>query len=302
MDRETAEQVVQSPVEDALTVAAVLEYWSEDRLRSTQPLPIPESSAETFAMLPSTEPGVAVHADSLGPGGAFELASLWFTTSRVNDITVFPQCAVGKLYMTFGGSNFVGSAWVVAECAIFTAGHCLYDTEHGGWATNVIFKARYRNGQALGTWAFSNSKLAVPKGWYDNRDFTLDMGAAVSTTPIRPTTGRLGWAANYPVNQGPYTELGYPAQTLPGYPFDGEEMWQSVGDYVSGTNIIRACGNMSGGCSGGPWAIFRDNVWRVNGLNSHRPGGDNDHIHSPYFGQNFLNMLDWINNNGGNCT
>jgi hypothetical protein len=44
------------------------------------------------------------------------------------------------------------------------------------------------------------------------------------------------------------------------------------------------------------------NHWRVNGLNSHRPKGDTDHIHSPYFGQEFLGMLDWINKNGGNCT
>jgi hypothetical protein len=301
MDRETAEEVVQSPMEDAPTVAAVLEYWSEDRISSAQPLPMPEISAEAFAMLPPPELGIPAHEDSLGPGGPLELTRQCFTTSRVSNLTVFPYAAVGKLYMTFGGSNYVGSAWVVAECAIFTAGHCLFDSQHGGWATNVIFKARYRRGAAAGTWAFPNSKLVVLKGWQNNRDFTYDMGAAVSTTPIRPTTGRLGWMANHPANQGPYTEVGYPAEPIPGYPFDGEEMWQSVGDYVSGTTIIRACGNMSGGCSGGPWAVFRDNNWRVNGLNSHRPTGDTDHIHSPYFGQSFLNVLDWIKNNGGNC-
>ena len=124
------------------------------------------------------------------------------------------------------------------------------------------------------------------------------MGAAIATSPIRPTTGSSGWMANYPANQGPYTEIGYPGEPIPGFNFDGERMWQSVGAYLDGSTIIRAEGNMTGGCSGGPWTVNNDPQRRPNGLNSHRYG-DGNVIYSPYFGDNFVNLIQWIIDSGG---
>jgi V8-like Glu-specific endopeptidase len=198
--------------------------------------------------------------------------------------------------MSFGqGHDFVGSAWTIGESAIFTAGHCVKD-QTLGWATSMVFRARYNHGSSIGTWTIR--LINSLNGWINSGDFQQDMGAAIATSPIRPTTGKSGWLAIYPANQGPYTEIGYPAQVIPGYNFDGESMWQSVGAYLGGSTIIEAEGNMTGGCSGGPWAVNNDAQKRNNGLNSHR-FGDGNVIYSPYFGDNFLNLLKWIKDSGG---
>lgn len=294
MNENNLDEVVASP--HVLIEAAEVEaYWTQERMESAIPLPLPTfpSSAAVYSRRVSV--GAPASASSRGPDTEGLLA-LRFSTSLVGNMNVFPYQAVGKLFMTFGGQNYVGSAYVIGESTIGAAGHCVYD---GNWATNVLFAARYNNGADIGRWPIRPDRLAAPRGWTDNTDFAYDLGFGIAYRPIRPTTGKLGWMANYPANQGPYTEIGYPASPISGYPFDGQRMWQSVGDYVDGSSIIQAEGNMTGGCSGGPWAVFKENDWRVNGVNSHRHN-DPNRIYSPYFGEAFINLIKWMNSNGGN--
>lgn len=275
-------------------------YWTEERFRNAKPLPLPK--------LPSP-PGVAdargpgarakgkpATGDAVPPDGSWGRNLLAFQTSLVADMTIDPYQTVGKLYMSFGaGNDFVGSAWTIDESAIFTAGHCVFDRTLG-WATSLVFRAQYKNGSSIGTWSIR--LINSLNGWINNGDYQHDMGAAIATSPIRPTTGASGWMANFPANQGPYTEIGYPAVSIPGFNFDGEQMWQSVGAYLDGSTIIKAEGNMTGGCSGGPWTSNNDAQRRPNGLNSHRYDVGSV-IYSPYFGDNFLNLIQWIKDSGG---
>ena len=169
----------------------------------------------------------------------------------------FPYCAVDKLFMTFGGEDFAGSAWVVAEQAVFTAAHCIYDHKRGGWADNVLFVPQFDADAApVGKWT-SRSVVAL-KGWIQDHKFDYDLAAFVTDRPIRPETGSLGWMANHAPNQGPYKSIGYPKVPLHGFRFDGRRMWQSVGGYIQGTNPIQMHNNMTGGCSGGPWIVARN--------------------------------------------
>jgi len=228
-----------------------------------------------------------------------------FETTQVGDqFSVFPYSAIGKLFMHFPAGDFVGSAWVIGQNAFFTAGHCLFFPDLGGAASTVIFAGRYRQGQFIKKWTVANK--AVPNAWKLSKDFTADMGICILSEPIRPLLGKLGFRANAsPFSQGPYTEVGYPAEALPNFPFDGEQMWQSVGEFAStptpianGVGIIMAGGNLSGGCSGGPWCDAQDQ-FRAVGLNSGRFVGDTNHMNSPYFGDRFVELLDWMQQNGG---
>jgi V8-like Glu-specific endopeptidase len=161
--------VVEAPYalsdEEARDVEA---YWTESRIRAAQPLPLPTISGEPPNESAEDQGSKPVVQDEVAPQNQVlpTEAAACFVTSRVSNLNVPPYAYVGKLYMTFGGNNFVGSAQCICKSSILTAGHCVYDRAKG-WATNVVFKGRFDNGSQAGTWAIQ--RLAAPKGWTDNQ-------------------------------------------------------------------------------------------------------------------------------------
>jgi V8-like Glu-specific endopeptidase len=306
-------------VQDARGAAAALgaaNFWTADMMQAAEPIPVPvmpapiEPAADTSRSLAAAREGgagVVLEAAPMPPDRPavepLDLAS--FDTTRVGDkFNQFPYSAIGKLFMVFGGKKFMGSAWVIGEKAFFTAGHCLFDHTQGGAASSIVFLGTYRRGQFTDQWTVVNK--AVPNAWKTARDFRADMGVCIVDKPIRPVLGKLGFRANLsPAPSGPFTEVGYPGQPLPQFPFDGEEMWQSVGTFASmpmpisnGMGVMQAGGNLTGGCSGGPWADANDQ-FRAVGLNSSRLPNDVNLMNSPYFGDRFVELLNWMQQNGG---
>ena len=288
----------------AETLAAVEEYWTEERLFEAQPIPVeaPPPPAEALAMFAtefapdgepedqeSEVPEPVASIDTLGLTGVAGS----YDTARVPNRNVFPYTAVGKLFMTFDGANYVGSAWVIGQSAIFTAGHCIFDDgAEDGWADRVLFIPQYHQGQEpIGRWAAT--RLHTLSGWAAGGDdkFQYDMAAARLDRPVGPDTGVVGWIAN----QAPapaYQSVGYPSRRLSNtYPFDGREMWRCNGAYLDGANPIKMANNMTEGCSGGPWLIERNGRFYANGLNSFRWNVEPETMNSPYFGRGFLNLL-----------
>ncbi len=281
------------------------EFWSEEALAAAEPIGLELSPEEAQQLLLKADvewqaAGPETTGTPVAPAGG--AVSGWdpqlpcpatgCTTQRVPNRTVIPYCAVGKLFMTFNGNRYVGSAWTIGESTVFTAGHCLYDSGTGGagWADNLLFVPQYHNGaEPLGRWAAI--EMATLNGWKAGGSdrFKYDLAAFRVDRPIRPATGSLGWLANAQPNQGCVTGIGYPAAN----PFDGREMWRSSGRYVSGSNPIQMRNDMTGGCSGGPWEIWRDGVPLTNGLNSFRYTNDPTTMYSPYFGEGFLNLAKW---------
>ncbi|TFI56641.1 hypothetical protein E2493_19210 [Sphingomonas parva] len=288
--------------EDARTaMAEAADYWTEQRMAEAQPVPV-EISDDARRQMEEESPepeGERADQPSAAPedGGAFagfgddevDLAS--YTTTKVPNRRILPYCTVGKLFMRFGNSNYVGSAWSIARRAVFTAGHCIFDRDTGGWARTVLFVPQYHQGaEPVGRWAATRMHSLI--GWTRDRDFRYDMGVFEVDRAIGPTTGTLGWMANYPPNQGPYTSIGYPAAP----PFNGQEMWQSVGAYINGSNPIQMHNNMTGGCSGGPWAVVKGGQVYANGLNSFRYNSNPNTMYSPYFGQGLINLYNLVKN------
>jgi len=305
-DRDVVEQNID------VNLKAISDYWTEEAMAEAIPIELIRdvSLKELSERAPDNEPwvqdGIMQQMENTAAQGEFHAypdadelppaaLAAGYTTSLVpiGNYAKFPWQAVGKIYMVFGGKNYVGSAWAIAgtESCIFTAGHCVYD-QKAGWASNIKFEARYFNGASAGTWYMKT--LYSVKGWTSNGDHKYDMGAGLATQAIRPKIGALGWMANYPANQGPYTGIGYPAKVIPGYTFNGQQMWQSIGNYVGGSNPIQAYNNMTGGCSGGPWVVYKSGVPYANGLNSFRYTNDPSTMYSPYFGEAFLNIFNTI--------
>lgn len=292
--------------ENVLEMAAETEeYWSEEQMAGAIPIGREEEPTVGLQALleaawaPEGEAELGESELSGNQAANLGLAGLTgeFETIRVPNRAAFPYSAVGKLFMTFDNQNFVGSAWVTGQSAIFTAGHCIFDEGvEDGWADRVLFVPQFHQGtEPLGRWAVT--ELHTLSGWAAGGEdkFKFDLGSARLDRPIRPQSGAIGWMANYPPDQGPYQAIGYPARFLSAaFPFNGSEMWRSNGIYLGGDNPIKMANNMTQGCSGGPRLTAHNGEIYANGLNSFRWSNEPDTMYSPYFGQGFLNLLNAV--------
>lgn len=279
---------------------ALTEYWTEEAMATAVPIAVDIDDDQLKSLLKEETWRPEGKEETQEPKYIREKkAQAWLpqpkcpstksNTQKVTTRSQIPYSPVGKLFMTFNKKNYVGSAWTVANQGVFTAGHCVYDKSNGGWADNILFVPQYDAGtEPLGRWVAT--QLASLRGWTSNKDFKYDLAAFKVDKAIGNKTGISGWMANYPPNQGCITGIGYPAAP----PFDGKNMWSSTGKYIGGSNPIQAWNDMTGGCSGGPWQVWRNGVPYANGVNSFRYNSDPQSMYSPYFGTGFLNLKNWV--------
>jgi len=86
--------------------------------------------------------------------------------------------------------------------------------------------------------------------------------------------------------------LVYPGEPIPGYPFDGEQMWSCQGRFTRQPtpDVIGKEGNMTGGSSGGPWLIPGHDY--INGVASYSNIDFPDEDYSPYFDRDVLKLYE----------
>lgn len=282
-------------------------YWTEERIAGAAPFPLKplaEDPGEPSEQdeLETIIRGIGIQSRKLSelPADARStqfkaLTAPAYDTERVPNLGDFPYRAIGKLLATMGGADFAGTAWVIGERSIVTAGHCVFDETAGQWATNVAFMPQFDARPTQGIWqAGSIHTLA---GWAagGRRAAAFDIGGAVLAKPVAQLTGRIGWRANITPDQGMLHSVGYPGDWISAtYDFDGKHMWSCNGRYVGGTAVMGMNNNMTRGSSGGPWLVQDDrNRIFACGLNSHY-GDGRPVMYSPYFGQGIINLVNTI--------
>lgn len=221
-----------------------------------------------------------------------------YQTSHVSNVREFPASTIGKIYFSHGSNDSFATGFVVGNRTVFTVASALFDRGGLGWATNVVFYPEYDHGPAGELGAFSIAELWVAANWQETGDLIHDFGAIITSVPIQPHTGSLGVIANLPINQGQYLVYGYPGSPVPGYPFDGEGMWQTTSAYMGDVAwIIQAAGNMTYGAHGAPWLIFREGGWHANGIFAVQVVNP-DSMLSPYFGNEFWDFFTYLQGKG----
>lgn len=171
--------------------------------------------------------------------------------------------AVGKVFFTLGGADFVCSGALVRSkhaSVVLTAAHCVRNGR-GQWATNWTFVPGYHDG-------------ADPYGQYTARRFFVSprwTGTAtgserydvafVRVAPVQPDASRSRRPARLPIRfartqtiaaSGPAYVFGYPA--LP--PFTGLYANYCAGQAAASAGrpgSVRTSCAMTAGDSGGPW-------------------------------------------------
>ena len=259
-----------------------LAYWTPERRAAAVPR---ELTRPRRPRGPVPGPGLQLHPRRPGaaPSGP--------DTELVPDIQQAPFRSVGKVFFRWQGCDYVGSAWKLASSGIATAGHNVYD--EGEWSRSLVFWLRYDEGSSDGT--YTTSALASLRGWIDGED-AYDLGGCRTREPIGAGgTAPLAFVYNQPVADV-YTALGYPAEPIPRFPFDGERMWQSEGSSCDPVNLgqVAARVNLSKGASGGPWLAQFKGLTVVNGITMGGPEDSDDISFSPYFGQGIKNLYDAV--------
>ncbi len=275
------------PVElRAADQAGVRSYWTPERMRAAEPVPEPEAGSRpvtgpgssprgTPTAVEAAAPGEAVAAQleptTLAAGGGAEANASAIDREEIGDPSAPAFRMHGKVFLTIEGGSVPGD-YVCSGTAlnsnngstVWTAGHCVYDTEGGGFATNWVFVPGYRNGSTpYGEWPAA--RLATTSQWKQGGNLSYDLGAAEVTTngagqALNDVVGGRGIAFNQQ-RSNTYQAFGYPAVQPPVEFTGGREFRCTSGlegtDNPPGsgpnTNYI-AC-DMTGGSSGGGWIV-----------------------------------------------
>jgi hypothetical protein len=264
-----------------------------------------ETEGLGFSGLPaelSDSEGASVKATSGGydyppPHTTFKvLQSLYGNTS-----STFPYKAIGKVFFTKAGANYVCSGASIGGRAVLTAGHCVSDgkgTYHSNW---IFIPASKKNSKPYGTW--SAYYFFTYAAWHNNGDNGRDVGFAVVSdqggVKLSAKVGYLGFSYNQS-RMLHWNDFGYPQAA----PWDGQYLVETQASYATADtkftpNTTGIGTTQTGGCSGGPWimSFVPDNSGAsnyVNGVNSYyyvKPDQPKQ-IYSPYFDTSVKAMKD----------
>ncbi len=183
----TAAQVA-SP--DAVPNATkVRDYWTPERMREAEPLDLARPA-----------PDLADAVDIRAAAGAGKPRSVRATPSDYSAVTIGNTRAEGnrthgKIFGTFPGlGNFVCSGTAITSpnrSTVWTAGHCIWDSDINNFATNLVFVPGYIDGaRPFGSWAAVDAY--VPNNWVatDGTDYRDDVGALRTEVKLRSKTTR----------------------------------------------------------------------------------------------------------------
>lgn len=209
----------------------------------------------------------------------------------------YPYLAIGRLLTTFKGSStvYIGSATVVSEHCILTAGHNAFDANHGGPAHAIEFQPGFDDmtgADGGGKWMAAGAR--VHADWRVNRDFRYDF-ALLRVPPVNGVSlGSVCGSFGVISFTRPLTDrtlLGYPVES----PYLGNELMQAdcgqseVDSAYDTDRPQKVFCELGGGMSGGPWLktlVPEDpKTHVVCGLTSYGRGPRT--LYSPWFGSAF---------------
>ena len=247
------------------------------------PLTLPAPKA-----IPPSSPGVQPQ--------EFGTSGQPYTTAQVDasgDYTAsfYPFSAAGKLYFNIGTATFLCSASLITPGVVVTAAHCVANYGQFQFYSNWVFVPSYENTAApYGTWTAASATILTV--YYNGTDNCAVYGIIcpddVAVLLMNPDgtgtypgyyTGWLGYGWNgYGANgsgQALINQLGYPVALDGGEFMERNDSQGFVAPSLSNNTIIGSL--MTGGSSGGPWAVNLGMPPTLSGI-SHGSGDANNTV------------------------
>lgn len=185
----------------------------------------------------------------------------------VTNTSVGPWCNTVKLLITAAnGGSYVGSGFMIGPNSVATAGHCVYNSSSGGWASSItVIPALNGTTQPFGS--ASSYYLECGGDWYNYTDNQDDWGIIRINANLGNSTGWLGlrWQSSS-YNGTTVNAVGYPSS-------DGTHMYYGSGTVNSSSSrTLSGDWDLTGGQSGGPVEkYYSDTGYTALGIN--RGGG-----------------------------
>jgi hypothetical protein len=267
-------------------------YWSEKRIRETEPFPMPRLTDEDVARMKYYPPAVQEGVQKIE--GSKEKQTKGEISNNLSaaegeivyaDVHQRPYWNGGKLFFTTpAGDSACTAEFVGSNRVIMTAAHCVVDTRTGQPYSNFSFRQAYEN--YVGK-AFSLTNVTYP-AQYIGGNYAYDYAFACASDISG--AGWLGFWSYVPFDS--YTAIGYSTNYKCGH-----VMSQVIGDKGTvGSGVVQMKNNpMAPGCSGGAWIgdLFTPYVrgnWAI-GLNSFIFLSDPSTVYGPLFDSNTSSML-----------
>ncbi len=166
--------------------------------------------------------------------------------TKISDTTVFPYRAIGHIDVKWpNGASTIGTAWLFKSDAIVTAGHCVYNSSRGGWASRITFYPG-RNGNTAPYGSAYSISMGTPTPWINNSDNTMDYGLVKLNRTIGSSTGWFGYGYNQ-------TSVGTKVR-ISGYPGEkSQTQWAMNGNiFAQSEHRMWYTIDTTGGQSGSP--------------------------------------------------
>lgn len=180
--------------------------------------------------------------------------------TRVTATTTFPWRAVAHLVVYWRNGTTGGcTGWFIGPRTVATAGHCVYNSSKGGWASSVRAYPG-RNGSSTPYGYGTSHRLFSVTGWTSSGNHEYDYGAIQLKTTLGNTVGWFGfrWQSSNTFS-GAYRLTGYPGDKTYGTMWTMQEnpgiravttrkLWYSIDTYggQSGSPVYH---NYSSTCS-----------------------------------------------------
>jgi len=238
----------------------VQNYWTKERRDKAIPKPMPDFSdkdVHSEVQIPR-RPFISPPNMSIEDKENINVELDAGLAIPVNDPTTYPWSCNGKLFFTWKGKDYVGSAGSVFLEILLTAGHNVYD--EGEWSDKFLYYPAYPDYGKFWGW----TRAAIFTDWKNSTNYSHDY-AMILTDSSMKEVGSMASIRNIPPKGRSWTAIGYPAEA----PYSGEKMYKTTGDYVNGNIIITMNNNdMTKGSSGGNWLITIEDKEYVNGVQS----------------------------------
>lgn len=181
--------------------------------------------------------------------------------SRVTSTTSFPYRAIAYIEISWpDGSTGLGTAWLYSNNRAATAGHCVYDSSHGGWAKSIrVYPGKNASSTPYGYTTVST--MHSVKGWTSSADTNYDYAVLALNSSIGSKTGYFGVHGTTGTVSDTVTVAGYPGGSLKG------QLWKMSGTIASKTSYKYFYKiDTQGGQSGSP-------IYRYNSTNGYQSVG-----------------------------
>ncbi len=171
--------------------------------------------------------------------------------TNVTDTTVMPYSAICYIEIKWpDGSTSIGTAFMIYDDLALTAGHCVYSSDNGGWATNVKL---WPGKDGYGFWnnPFGTTEAAslhTATQWTESEDEEYDWALLELEDAIGNETGwfGIGWSSS---------SLTGTAVTISGYPGEYQYYQYKMSDEITRCSTTKLYYNVidtTGGQSGSP--------------------------------------------------